>query len=61
MPLLDSEMTRSGLSPDADGVALAATQGLNAKLEAERAARDSEIAALRSELAEIRALLAGRR
>ena len=42
---------------DADGVALAAIQGLNAKLEAERAAKDAEIAALRAELAAIRLLL----
>jgi hypothetical protein len=41
---------------DADGVALAAIQGLNAKLEAERAAKDAEIAALRAELAELRSL-----
>ena len=43
---------------DADGVALAAIQGLNAKLEAERAAKDAEIAALRAELAAIRSVLA---
>ena len=43
---------------DADGVALAAIQGLNAKVEAERAAKDAEIAALRAELAAIRAVLA---
>jgi Chaperone of endosialidase/S-layer homology domain len=41
---------------DADGVALAAIQGLNAKLEAERAAKDAEIAALRAELAELHSL-----
>jgi hypothetical protein len=38
---------------DADGVALAAIQGLNAKLQA-------EVAALRAELAELRALVVGR-
>ncbi len=43
---------------DADGVALAAIQGLNAKLESERAAKDAEIAALRAELAAIRSVLA---
>lgn len=43
---------------DADGVALAAIQGLNAKVEAERAAKDAEIAALRAELVELRALRA---
>jgi hypothetical protein len=43
---------------DADGVALAAIQGLNAKLEAERTAKDAEIAALRAELAAIRSTLA---
>lgn len=42
---------------DADGVALAAIQGLNAKLEARLAARDAEVAGLRAELAELRALL----
>jgi hypothetical protein len=40
---------------DADGVALAAIQGLNAKLEAKLAARDSEIRALRDEVAKLRA------
>jgi hypothetical protein len=40
------------------GVALAAIQGLNAKLETERAANDAEIAALRAELATIRSVLA---
>jgi hypothetical protein len=44
---------RSITAIDADGVAFAAIQGLNAKLEA-------EVIALRAELAEIRALLAGR-
>jgi trimeric autotransporter adhesin len=43
---------------DARGVAFAAIQGLNAKLEAERAAKDAEIAALRAELAAIRSVLA---
>ena len=41
-----------------DGVAFAAIKGLNAKLEAQRAANDVEIAALRAELAAIRSLLA---
>lgn len=45
-------------SIDANGVALAAIQGLNAKLETERAAKDAEIAALRAELVELRALRA---
>ena len=45
---------------DARGVALAAIQGLNAKLEAQRAAKDAEIAALRAELADIREMLARR-
>ena len=39
---------------DADGVALAAIQGLNAKLEARVAAKDAEIAALKREMAELR-------
>ena len=39
---------------DVNGVALAAIQGLNAKLETVRAAKDAEIAALRGELAELR-------
>ncbi|MCL4763364.1 MAG: tail fiber domain-containing protein [Burkholderiales bacterium] len=43
---------------DADGVALAAIQGLNAKLEAERAAKDAQIAAMRAELAQMRSMLA---
>jgi hypothetical protein len=43
---------------DGQGVALAAIQGLNAKLEAERTAKDAEIAALRAELAAIRSVLA---
>ena len=53
--------TELGISTlDADGVAFAAIQGLNAKLEAERAAKDAEIATLRAELAEIRSLLTSR-
>jgi hypothetical protein len=44
-------------SGNLDGVALAAIQGLNAKLEAERATKDSEIAVLRAEVAAIRSLL----
>ena len=39
---------------DADGVALAAIQGLNAKLEASLATKDAEVAALKQELAELR-------
>jgi len=42
---------------DADGVALAAIQGLNAKLESVRAEKDAEIVALRAGLAEVRAVL----
>jgi hypothetical protein len=42
---------------DADGVALAAIQGLNARLEAENAAKSAEIATLRDELAALRALV----
>jgi hypothetical protein len=38
---------------DADGVALAAIQGLNAKLEAKVAAKDAEIAALKERLAQV--------
>lgn len=48
-------------SGNLDGVALAAIQGLNAKLEATVAEQARENARLRAELAEIRALLAGRR
>ena len=39
---------------DADGVALAAIQGLNAKLEAKLAERDAEVAELRREMRELR-------
>jgi hypothetical protein len=42
---------------DADGVALAAIQGLNAKLEDRLAAKEAEIAVLRAEIAAIRAML----
>jgi hypothetical protein len=42
---------------DADGVALAAIQGLNARLETELRAKDRELDAMRAEMAEIRALL----
>jgi len=42
---------------DADGVALAAIKGLNAKLEAKLAERDAELAALRNDIAEMRQLL----
>jgi cell division protein FtsB len=48
---------------DADGVALAAIQGLNAKLEAENAALREEMAALRTlraEMAALRALVESR-
>ena len=49
--------TETGInSVDADGVALAAIQGLNAKLEAYLAERDAEIAALRAEVASLRDL-----
>ena len=40
---------------DADGVALAAIQGLNAKLEARIAEQAGEIAALRADMATLRA------
>jgi hypothetical protein len=46
---------------DADGVALAAIQGLNAKLEATLAARDVEMASLVSELRSLRAEVASLR
>lgn len=39
---------------DADGVALAAIQGLNAKLQAQASARDAEMAMLKREIAELR-------
>ena len=55
---LGSSRHRASARVDADGVALAAIQGLNAKLEAVRAAKDAEIAALRAELAAIRSVLA---
>lgn len=45
-------------SGNRDGVALAAIQGLNAKLEVKLAVRDAEVAALRAELAEMRSLRA---
>lgn len=44
---------------DADGVALAAIQGLNLKLEEQLRQRDDEIAALREELAGVKELVAG--
>lgn len=44
---------------DADGVALAAIQGLNQKLERENAALRADLDALRAEMAGLRALLAG--
>jgi adenine/guanine phosphoribosyltransferase-like PRPP-binding protein len=40
---------------DADGVALAAIQGLNAKVESVVATKDTEITALKRELADLRA------
>lgn len=45
---------------DADGVALAAIQGLNARLEAENADKDARIEALRNEVAALRALIESR-
>lgn len=42
---------------DADGVALAAIQGLNAKLETELKAREAELRALHSEVGELKALV----
>jgi hypothetical protein len=39
---------------DADGVALAAIQGLNAKLESEVAAKNAELAALKRQIADLR-------
>jgi trimeric autotransporter adhesin len=42
---------------DADGVALAAIQGLDAKVEHRLAAKDAEISALRAELAVMRSQL----
>jgi hypothetical protein len=45
---------------DADGVALAAIQGLHARLEAELAAQDAQLAELRRELARLRAELRDR-
>jgi len=52
----ESELGISTL--DADGVALAAIQGLNAKVEDRLAAKDAEIAALRAELTELRSVRA---
>ena len=42
---------------DTDGVALAAIQGLNKKLEAERQARDAEIGELKRTVSELRRLV----
>ncbi|HKX61073.1 MAG TPA: hypothetical protein VJS65_04505, partial [Verrucomicrobiae bacterium] len=42
---------------DADGVALAAIQGLNRKLTDELQHRDTEIAELRQQLSEVKSLL----
>jgi hypothetical protein len=41
---------------DVDGVALAAIQGLNAKVERRLSTKDAEIAALRAEVSELRSL-----
>lgn len=49
----EDELTISTIDPD--GVALAAIQGLNEKLEIENAAQDAELAGLRRELALLRA------
>src|SRR5439155_13519171 len=47
--------TEKGISTvDADGVALAAIQGLNAKVDAQLLAKDAEIDALRGDVAELR-------
>jgi hypothetical protein len=54
----DSDRTISTV--DADGVALAAIQGLNAKLEAENAALRAESAELRARLQRLEALVVGR-
>ena len=43
---------------DADGVALAAIQGLNAKVEAQLAAKDAEIGTLQKQLTELRRAVA---
>jgi len=42
---------------DADGIALAAIQGLNKKLEAEIRGRDEKIAKLESEVGELKAMV----
>ena len=52
------EGERTITTVDADGVALAAIQGLNAKLEAELKAKDGRIADLERRLAGIERLLA---
>jgi len=44
---------------DADGVALAAIQGLNAKLESELRTKDAELRALKAEMSELRQMLRG--
>jgi trimeric autotransporter adhesin len=51
------ENERTITTVDADGVALAAIQGLNQKLEAELKAKDAEIRQLQSDLAEVKQLL----
>jgi hypothetical protein len=52
---LGNSHERSIATVDADGVALAAIQGLNAKLEERLAQKEARIAALESELTEVRA------
>jgi hypothetical protein len=42
---------------DADGVALAAIQGLNAKLDAALQSREAEVKALRSEVEDLKSMI----
>jgi hypothetical protein len=51
------ENDRTITTVDADGVALAAIQGLNQKLEHELKAKDAQIRQLQSDLAEVKQLL----
>jgi trimeric autotransporter adhesin len=51
------ENDRTITTVDADGVALAAIQGLNQKLEHELKAKDAQIRQLQADLAEIKQLL----
>jgi len=51
------EADRHISTSDADGVALAAIQGLNQKLQEQLAARDAEIRELRQAVAELKHLL----